>query len=255
MTDLALVADQIRYEQKSYWRNPAAAFFTFAFPLVFFFILTGLAGGSTDNKDLGIGVKLSQYYTPSILAYALMSACFLSLTMGIVRRREGGILKRFRGSPLPTWALVGGFIGSSMIVSILLSVVEVAAGRLFFGVHIAPAHLVPLAVMIVLASLAFCALGIAISSLIPNDDSGPAIVNLPFFLLVFISGTYFPVTGTLKTIASYFPLEPLNDGLYRCFVTQAGGLWSGHDVLTLVVWGVAGSVFAARHFRWTPRKA
>ncbi|MDQ1484933.1 MAG: hypothetical protein QOJ62_626, partial [Actinomycetota bacterium] len=34
MNDVALVAQQIRYEQKSYWRNPPAAFFTFAFPLM-----------------------------------------------------------------------------------------------------------------------------------------------------------------------------------------------------------------------------
>ncbi len=106
MSDVALVATQLRYEQKSYWRNPAAAFFTFAFPLVLFFILVATAGSQRD-KDLG-GVKLAQYYTPSILSFAVMSACFLNIALNLVRQREDGVLKRMRGTPLPAWALIGG---------------------------------------------------------------------------------------------------------------------------------------------------
>src|ERR1700733_9059138 len=37
----ALVWHQVRYEQLSFWRNPQSAFFSFAFPLVFFAILAG----------------------------------------------------------------------------------------------------------------------------------------------------------------------------------------------------------------------
>lgn len=253
--DLRLLLTQIRYEQISYWRNPAQAFFTFAFPLMFFFILTGIAGGQHDVRQLGPGVALSQYYTPSILAYAVMSACFLSLTLMTVGRRETGILKRYRGTPLPTWILLGGFIGSSLVVALLLGIVVIGAAVLFFGVSLAAAHLLPVAVMILIAALPFCALGLAVSSLIPNLDSGPAIVNLPFFILVFISGTYFPVSGTLARVADYFPLRPLTDGLFRCFdPRQNGSAWSGHDVRTLLVWGAVAVFFAVRRFRWVPRR-
>jgi ABC-2 type transport system permease protein len=254
VADLKQIGTQIGYEQKSYWRNPAAAFFTFAFPLVFFFILTGVAGGQTDN-DLGQGVHLSQYYTPSILSYAIMSACFLSIAMNVVRKREGGILKRYRGTPLPTTALLGGFIGSAVLIALLLSVVVIFAGVVVFGVHLQAAKLPAIALIVVLAALVFCALGIAVSSLIPNDDSGPAIVNLPFFILVFISGTYFPVSGTLAKVADWFPLRPLIDGLEQQFLPGAPGVNTfGHDVLVLVIWGVASTVFAVRHFKWVPNR-
>jgi ABC-2 type transport system permease protein len=255
VNDLRMTLDQVRYEQRSYWRNPASAFFTFAFPLVFFFILTGVAGGQTDSSDLGPGVHLSQYYTPSILAYAIMSACFLSLTLTTVRKREAGILKRYRGTPLPVGALLGGFIGSSMVVAFALGVVVIGCAVGFFGVHLQASHLLPIVVLILVAALAFCALGLAVSSLIPNDDSGPAIINLPFFILVFISGTYFPVSGTLAKVAGYFPLRPLTDGLFRCFNPYlSGSPWSGHDLATLLIWGGAATVFAVRRFRWTPRR-
>ena len=253
--DVKLLLRQVRYEQISYWRNPGAAFFTFAFPLVFFFILTGIAGGQSDRGDLGSGVHLAQYYTPSILAYAIMSASFLSMTMSIVNKREAGILKRYRGTPLPTWALLGGFIGSALIVSLLLSAVVIAAAIAFFGVHLAASQLLPIAGIVILATLAFCALGLAVSSLIPNLDSGPAIINLPFFVLVFISGTYFPVTGTLQKVAGYFPLRPLMDGMMHSFIPQMPGIKDyGHDAWVLLVWGLVAVFFAVRRFRWVPRR-
>lgn len=255
MTDLALAAQQVRYEQKSYWRNPGSAFFTFAFPLIFFFILTGLAGGQHDKSDLGAGVKLSQYYTPSILGYAVMSACFLAVAMTLVRQREDGILKRYRGTPLPAWAMVSGIIGSSIIVSALMSLLVIVFAKLAYGVDLPLSHLPPLVVTIALASLVFCALGIAVSSLIPNMDAGPAIINLPYFVLVFISGTYFPVSGTLAQIANWFPLRPFITAMYRAFDPHVtGSAWAGHDLRNLLVWGVVGVVFAARRFRWLPNR-
>jgi ABC-2 type transport system permease protein len=263
MSDLALVGQQIRYEQKSYWRNPGAAFFTFAFPLVFFFILVSLAGHQTDKSDLGtyvshghrVAVKLVQYYTPSILGYAVMSACFLSVAMVLVRQREAGILKRMRGTPLPSWAYLGGIISSAVIVATLLSIICIAFSVLAYGAYFPISHLLPVIVTVGLAALTFCALGIAVSSLIPNVDSGPAIINLPYFVIVFISGTYFPISGTLANISKYLPLRPMILSTYKAFdPTNTGSVWAPHQLLTLAVWGVASSIFAIRHFRWTPRR-
>ncbi|HWC36094.1 MAG TPA: ABC transporter permease [Mycobacteriales bacterium] len=263
MTDVALVASQIRYEQKSYWRNPGAAFFTFAFPLVFFFILVSLAGNQNDKGDLGtyvhnghrVAVKLVQYYTPSILSYAVMSACFLAVAMTLVRQREAGILKRMRGTPLPAWAYLGGVVGSAIVVAGLLSVVCVGFAVTVYGAYFPIGHIAPLVVTIALGALAFCALGIAVSSLIPNIDSGPAIINLPYFVLVFISGTYFPISGTLNSVSKDLPLRPMILSLYTVFdPTNSGSIWSGRDLLVLALWGVGSSVFAVRHFKWTPRR-
>jgi ABC-2 type transport system permease protein len=255
-SDAALVGMQIRYEQKSYWRNPTAAFFTFAFPLVFFIILVGVAGGGHDADVLGTGVKLAQYYTPSVLAYGIMAACFLNVAITLVRQREFGVLKRMRGTPLPAWALIGGIIGNAMIVAALLAAVTVTFAIIVYGVSLPISHLLPLIVTIALASLVFCALGIAVSSLIPNMDSGPAIVNLPFFILVFISGTYFPINGTMEKVASYLPLRPFIVAMYKAFnPLLVGSAWAPRQLASLAIWGVLATLFAVRHFRWTPRRS
>jgi len=253
-SEVALVGTQIRYEQKSYWRNPAAAFFTFAFPLVFFFILVGAAGGGHDRQVLG-AVKLSQYYTPSVLGYGVMSACFLNVALNLVRQREFGILKRMRGTPLPAWALIGGVIGNAVIVATLLSAVCVTFAIVVYGVSLPASHVLPVIVTIALAALVFCALGVAATSLIPNMDSGPAIVNLPYFVLVFVSGTYFPINGTMAKVAAYLPLRPFIVAMYKSFNPYiTGSSWAPHQLGSLALWGVGATVFAVRQFRWTPRR-
>jgi ABC-2 type transport system permease protein len=256
MSDVALVATQLRYEQKSYWRNPAAAFFTFAFPLVLFFILVATAGAQRD-KDLG-GVKLAQYYTPSILSFAVMSACFLNIAMNLVRQREDGVLKRMRGTPLPAWALIGGIIGSAVLIAALLSLVTIVFAIAVYGVSLPASHILPVVVTIALAAFVFCALGVAVSSAIPNIDSGPAIINLPFFVMVFISGTYFPISGGLATVAAWLPLRPFIVALYyHAFnpLTAHGSGWAPHQLESLAIWGIVATFFAVRTFRWTPRRS
>ncbi len=256
MSDVALVATQVRYEQKSYWRNPAAAFFTFAFPLVLFFILVATAGSQYD-KGLG-GVKLAQYYTPSILSFAVMSACFLNIALNLVRQREDGVLKRMRGTPLPAWALIGGIIGSAVVIAALLSAVTIVFAVAVYGVSLPASHVLPVIVTIALAALVFCALGVAVSSLIPNVDSGPAIINLPFFVMVFISGTYFPISGGLATVAAWLPLRPFIVALYyHAFnpLTAHSSGWAPHQLESLAMWGIVATFIAVRSFRWTPRRS
>jgi ABC-2 type transport system permease protein len=251
--DVLLLLRQIKYEQLSYWRNPTSAFFTFAFPLVFFFIFASIFGNQ-HNHDLG-GVKMVQYYTPSILGYAVMSACFVNIALMLSQRRESGILKRLRGTPLPAWALVGGVIGSSVIIAAALTTVALVFARLVYGVSLPAGHLLPIVVTVLVAALAFCAIGVAVSSLTPNADAAPAVVNLPYFILVFISGTYFPVKGTLAKVANWFPLRPFIQAMYRSFDPHVTGtLWAWHDLRKIVVWGAVMAVVAARRFRWDPRR-
>jgi ABC-2 type transport system permease protein len=254
--DVALVGAQIRYEQKSYWRNPLAAVFTFAFPIILFFILVAAAGGGHDKQVLGASVLLKQYYTPSVLAYGVMSACFLNLALTLTRQRESGILKRMRGTPLPSWALISGIIGSAVIVSALLSAVCIVFSVVGYNVHLPAAHILPLVVTIVLASVVFCGLGIAASSFIPNADSGPAVVNVPYFVMVFISGTYFPIKGGLATVSSYLPLRPFIAAMYKDFnpLNAHGSGWAWHQLGSLLIWGAISVFVAVRRFQWVPRR-
>ena len=135
MRDLLLIGRQVRYEQLSFWLNPVGAIFTVGFSVIFL-VLLGATAGSSRVSYLG-NIKLIQYYVPGFVAYGVMSACFNSLTMLLVNRREMGLLKRLRLSPLPTWALLGAIFVSTLIVAFARSL-EVPSGHARFRPHTDP---------------------------------------------------------------------------------------------------------------------
>jgi ABC-2 type transport system permease protein len=256
MNDAAIAAQQVRYEQLSFWRNPASAVFTIAFPIMFLLVFATLNRGETVVVSAH-RISYNDYYVPALVAYGLMGACFTNIAMSITIRRDAGVLKRLRGTPLPPWAFMLGVIGSSLLVTAVLTVFTIVFGMLAYGVH-APAHIGALALGLALGAMAFCALGLAMTVVIPNADSAPAIVNLPLLLLVFISGTFFPIDpgSVLAKIAQYFPVRHLITATYAAFdpAHTSGTGVNGNDLLILGAWGLAGLLVAVRRFRWEPRR-
>ena len=108
--------------------------------------------------------------------------------MGQVIRREAGQLKRLRGTPLSPLGHVIGQILASLVIVVLMTFLVTFIGRLFFGVEFNLNSLPIFVLTIALGSIAFSALGLAITAIIPNDDAAPAITNAAVFPLYFISG-------------------------------------------------------------------
>ena len=136
MSGLRLAVRQVRYENRAFWRNPAAAFFTFFFPILFTIIFNLIFGNSTYRGFAGHTVKQSTFYTPAIIAFSVITACFTNIAIGVSFARENGELKRVRGAPLPSWAYLLGRIVHSVGVAILLVVIVGGFGRLAYGVSL-----------------------------------------------------------------------------------------------------------------------
>jgi ABC-2 type transport system permease protein len=246
----ALVWHQVRYEQLSFWRNPQSAFFLFAFPPVFFAILAGVFGNATLATVGGRPITGLQYYTSTIVAVSVMGACYSQLAITLSQRREDGILKRLRGTPLPAWVMFAGLVAHCVMISLIDAALIVGMG-LLYGVPM-PGHWAAIIVTLVIGAAAFCALGVAVASLISNAEAAPAVVQFVFFPLVFISGTYFQINSRfLNDLAGVFPVRPFNQALLNPFALDRG--FAGHQLLILAIWGVAGGFVAIRRFRWDPR--
>lgn len=257
MKPAALVMHQVRYEQKAYWRNPASAFFTFAFPLVFLVIFASLNNGQT--VDFLGGLAFNQYYIPAIIAFGIMSATYTQLAISLSLRRQTGELKRFRSTPLPPWALVGGLLGNSVVVAVLITGLTALLGVVAYGV-VFPGHWFALALALLVGAATFCALGVMVSTLVPNADAAPAVVNGVFFPVLFLSGTFSPIRpdSVLARIADAFPVRHFNQAVFAAFDprgphgTAHGFAWG--DVAVMGLWAVGATLVGVRRFRWEPRR-
>lgn len=252
LNDAAIAARQLRFEQKAFWRNPAGAVFTFAFPLLFLVIFSILNSGARLEERGNIAFVT--FFVPGIVAFGLISACYTNLAIRMTISRDFGILKRVRGTPVPTWAYLAGQVASSVVVTFLLFFVTVGLGIVAFGVDFRTSTAAGLFVTLALGAACFCALGLAVSGLCPNADAAPAIVNFSIFPLLFVSGIFFPLDNApvwLTSVARVFPMQHLADGLQYAFDPRTPGLgFNAGDLWGLLAWTVAGSALAVRLFRW-----
>lgn len=255
MSSVALLLHQFRFDQKTFWRNPAAVFFTVALPIMFLFIFATIFGN--DTIDVRGGVKTTTYYVPAIIVLAVISATFISPAISMTQERESGVLKRVRGTPLPSWIFIAGRVGNALVVSVLMVILVTLIGRLVYGVAI-PTHTLPaVALALVVGAAAFACMGFALTTIIPSEKAAPAITNAIALPLYFISGIFIPdseIPSGVLAVADVFPIRHFFEAFFAAFDPgRTGvGLELGHLGI-VAAWGLLGLVVAAWKFRWVPR--
>jgi ABC-2 type transport system permease protein len=257
MSGLGLALRQIRFENKAFWRNPPAAFFTFAFPLIFLVLFTLLFGSGTTRIP-GVGeIALTTFYVTSILAFSVINACYTNLAMGVPFARDEGVLKRVRGTPLPAWSFLVGKIGHSVLMMLLLIVIVIAFGAIFYDAALPTGNTAGLLATLIIGSAAFCALGLATTAFIPNAEAAPAIVNAVVLPLLFISDIFIPLDQApdwLGYVAELFPVKHFADATRAAYIEAGTDAFDPADLVWVAAWGLIGLLVAMRFFSWEPRR-
>ncbi len=252
--DLRLVAHQVKFEQLAFWVNRVGAVFTVGFSVVFL-VMLGASDGNQRVATLG-GARLITYYVPGFIAYGVMAAGFTTLAITIVVRRETGLLKRLRLSPMPTWVLLTSIFVSTAIVAVVQFLLLLVIGRVAY--HVAfPSSWLALVVAVLVGVVSFSAMGVAISTLVPNQETAGPVTSIVFFVLLFLAGLYFPLPAGsgLARFSNYLPVRHLILAMDRPFDIPRGvSPWAWHDLLAVALWGAGATLVALRRFRWSPRR-
>jgi ABC-2 type transport system permease protein len=255
LDDVRMIGRQLRYEQLNFWLNPVAAAFTVVFSVVFLVLLASSAGNS-HSSTLG-GGRLLQYYVPGFVAYGIMATAFNTLAVALVVRRETGLLKRMRLAPLPTWVLLSAIFASTVVIAGVQVVLVLLIGR--FGYHVRlPQDWAAFTVALVVGTASFTALGAATSTLVPNQEAGGPVVAVVFFILLFLSGLWYPINphSALAHFSSVFPVRHMILAVYAPFSFVPGtSSWAWRDDLVMVAWGCVGAAVTLRRWSWAPRRS
>ncbi len=249
--ELALTAWQVAYEQRGFWRNRTRAFFSFGMPIMLLLLFGSLNSGGRI-QELG-NIPYVVFFLPGILAYGIIITQFMNMAAGLSIQRDNGLLKRMRGTPLPGWAYVAGRVGSTATISVLMTVVMLVIGRVFYGVHLRAEAVPAVIVAVLLGAATFAALGMGAVSLIPNAEAAPVVANVLILPLSFISGIWYPINGApewVVDVAKVFPVEHLANSLHVAFdPLNHGSAFSGSDLLILAIWLVVGVRLAMRFWQ------
>jgi ABC-2 type transport system permease protein len=245
---------QLRVEQKIFWRNRESAVFIFIFPILLFLLLGSVYSGKIEVFGM-------QYHAPDVLlagmiGYGVANTAFSGIAIALVIRRESGVLKRLRSTPLPPAAYLGAVLVSTLVVFVLQTVALFAIGRVLFGTPL-PGHIVSLVLAVLLGVAGFAGLGLAAASLIRSGDGASAVVTVIVLPMAFLSGSFgstrrYP--SFLRAIGDVLPLKHFLVVLEEIYLA-GHEIWSRPGAVAVVaVWGLGGLVVAGRYFRWEPRE-
>ena len=249
---MRLLLHELKGELRLYSRSRVLAFFTFMLPIIFF-VLLGSVYGDTDRIN---GYRGPDYLLTGMLGYGVAATAFSGLAIVLVIRRETGVLKRLRATPLPAPTYIAAVLMTTLIAFAIEAIVLVVLGMLLYNASF-PKNLVALVLALLLGSASFAVLGVGVSGLVRRAEGASAVITALYLPLSFISGAFFSqqhFPGWLKQIADILPLTYFID-LVGAVMLKGDAIWERpKDVAVITAWGIVGVLLATRFFRWTPQE-
>ena len=203
------------------------------------------AGGSP-------GFDMFDYLLPGIIAMTLMQTGLMGVTWVVANYREQKLLKRVLATPFPPGGFLVGLIGRFTARNLMEVTIIFLVGTYVFGAQ-TRGDLVQYFLICLLGSVAFLAMGMAISTLSPTAEAANNLGNVIGFPMMFLSGVFWPremMPEALRPVLDRLPLAHLVDAL-RGVAEGTGTLVDYAGELTaLLLWTVVGIGVAAWRFRW-----
>ncbi|MEO5576826.1 MAG: ABC transporter permease [Gaiellaceae bacterium] len=248
---MTLFWHQLKSEQLVFWRSREAAIFVFLFPPLLFVLLASVFGDGTRD-----GVPASTYLVAGLIAYAAANTALGGLAITLVIRREYGMLKRLRSTPLPAPLYLAAVLISNLSVVVLQSFVVVALGLGLFDAQL-PENWFSFMLALGLGAASFAGLGLAITAVVRSGEAIAAVVNVIVLPMSFLSGSFGPadaLPGALEAVRDVLPLRYLIDLVLGAYV-DGDAVWERPTAIAvLAAWGAGGYLVARARFGWEPRE-
>ena len=247
---MTVLLHQLRYEQRLFWRSREAAVFVFLFPLLLYALLGSVYGDEID------GVPAEDVLLAGLIGYGAANTALAGLAIILVGRREAGVLKRLRATPLPPATYIAAVLLSTLTTFALQTIALVALGRLAFGASL-PQNTIGLVGAVIVGALCFAGLGVGAAALIRSAEGVSAVVNVIVLPMAFLSGAFWPTRdfpAFLQAIADVLPLTYFLDVVNGVYLEGDSLLADPQALAVIAAWGVAGLIVALRKFRWMPRE-
>jgi len=207
---------------------------------------------SSDRLIREPGSRYIDFLVPGLLGMNLMGSAIWGMGFAIVDARRKKLMKRLIATPMPRHYYLLSFV----LARLLLLVVEVGVllgfGAWVFQVPVR-GSLLDLALLCVLGSLAFSALGLLIASRAQTIEAASGLMNTVMMPMWIVSGVFFSAQrfpGALQPIIRALPLTAVIDAL-RAHMLQGAGLAQVVPQLgVLGVWLLVCFTLALKLFRW-----
>jgi ABC-2 type transport system permease protein len=194
---------EARYEFLKQVRMPAYAIPSIAFPVMFYLLFGVMFGG---GRPAG-GTTVATYMLATYGAFGVIGAALFGFGVGVAVERGQGWMTLKRATPMPPFAYFTAKVAMAALFGAIIIALLTAVGMAFGDVRIPLPQWLALAGTLVLGTIPFCAIGLALGYF-AGPNSAVAIVNLVFMPMAFASGLWIPVEMLPPVVRSISPFLP-----------------------------------------------
>ncbi|WP_255574152.1 ABC transporter permease [Cryobacterium sp. TMT2-23] len=247
-----LVFDQARAANRATWRDPGSVLLVLV-PVGLYGLFLTVFGGSVQPMG---GIPFAIFYAASMITWGTGTAVFMNMPEALARARDRGVLKRLRGTPLPARHYLAGGTVAGLGLTLLVAVLVLSVGAVFFGLRIPAAGLALELVVIIVGTPSIAACGFLLAALVPNSRAVGAVGLMVLFVLAFFSDIFLVGAGPewMGAVGSVFPLRNLQNALTAAW-DPAGPVVAWGNLAVLAAWSAGAGALAVRFFRWDPRRS
>jgi ABC-2 type transport system permease protein len=234
---------------KLYLREPIAAFFTMAFPVLMLVLFGSIYGN--DPSPLFGGHGTIDVSMPNYTGLILGTVGLLSIPITTAGFREQGILRRFRATPMRPLTYIAADLCTNLLMTLAGMLLLFVMGWVLYRVEFG-GQIVSYLAAVVLGCLAMFSLGYVIASLAPGARMAQVVGMVIFYPMLFLSGAGMPIEilpESVRKISAFLPLTYAVNLLRGMWFGEA---WSVHlkDVAVLALMIIVVGGVATRVFRW-----
>jgi ABC-2 type transport system permease protein len=241
-------------ELKLFLRDPFATVLAVVFPLIALLLLAAVFGDTppddeVDGRLVFRGIAGDDYYVGASVGLVIAAIGLLTLPVHLASYREQGILRRFRASSIPAWALLASQAVVGLVIAIVGSSLMALVAGAVYGTQL-PDSLPGVLVAIVIASLCFTAIGFLLAAIIPTARAAQGIGLILYFSAWMTSGAGPPLAVLPDTVRNVGGQQPLARAIIAVQDAWFGFGWNWTEMLILAGIAAVATLPAVWLFRW-----
>jgi imidazolonepropionase-like amidohydrolase/ABC-type multidrug transport system permease subunit len=226
------------------FRDRTALFFSYAFPLIFFFIF----GQSTNAEQGGVITQV----VSMVLLIGVLGNGFFGAGLRAVMDREQNILRRFKVAPISAAPLLVSSLVTGWLFYMPAAVMVLALAHFMYGMPV-PERLTSLFVFVSLGVIAFRSMGLIVASIVNSMQESQIVIQLLYLPMLFLSGATFPISmlpGWLQIISQFLPASYLHLGLQSILLKRESAAENLAGIVAMLITTVLSTLLGVKLFRW-----
>jgi imidazolonepropionase-like amidohydrolase/ABC-type multidrug transport system permease subunit len=236
---------QIRNNLRLMGRDRSVLFFSYLFPLVFFFIFAQMSNARQSTAAMAQVIAM-------VIIIGVLGNGFFGAGMRAVQDRETNVLRRFKVAPVGPGPIIVASLASGLVAFLPSVILFIVFARFLYLMPL-PGNLLSIFAFVCVGVIAFRAMGMIIAAVVNSAQEAAILTQIFYIPMLFLSGATFPVSIMpiwVQTIAQFLPATYLYQGIETIMI---GGQSLAANLLplaALVITAVVALTVGIKIFRW-----